>query len=458
MSNIIIATQPTLSHLNPTLLIAKQLESHGHSVTYLTNSTEITNYVRVCGFRCRHIFLGERGSPRPQSLETKKASFLLQYFRAWREAQAMAEALTEAAPFQKLVEELSPDLLVIDSTISLFALPLAALGVPHIMISPVLRLDRDENVPPLTSNIIPSSTILSRIRCRLSWSRHLFSRAAVAFLTGECRCWSRVAAHYELESSVAKANRSWPAIRGAEIILCPSIFDFPHSSKENRFEVDSSVRPGSYEAGEYKAFAWQRLDSARPLVYCSFGSRVPAKSVAKRILNAIIEAFAGQTRFQLAVKVDSSTELSVFDCLPRHIVVVRDWVPQLGLLQRACAHITHAGFTSLRESIECEVPMLAMPFDSDQPGNAARIHYHGIGIRLSIRRTTGVRVLDLVSELVDNPSYKENIRRIRRAFELQRQQQSAADVIESMLTRRSSNTKTPDFSKYNNSTPSELSR
>ena len=113
------------------------------------------------------------------------------------------------------------------------------------------------------------------------------------------------------------------------------------------------------------------------------------------------------------------------------------WIPQIRVLSKAAVHITHGGFTSVRESIETEVPMIVIPFDADQPGNAARIVYHNLGVRVLPNELVGAKLVELTRQVYTSPSLKENVRNMKIAFDRQRSKQSAADVVESLLREKS---------------------
>jgi len=77
--------------------------------------------------------------------------------------------------------------------------------------------------------------------------------------------------------------------------------------------------------------------------------------------------------------------------------IVHDRIPQLQVLGRARMMITHCGTNSLMECASRGVPMIAFPLGFDQPGNAARAVYHGLGLRGDFRRATA----DSIGRLID---------------------------------------------------------
>ncbi|MDT5103806.1 MAG: hypothetical protein QOI25_1319 [Mycobacterium sp.] len=60
-----------------------------------------------------------------------------------------------------------------------------------------------------------------------------------------------------------------------------------------------------------------------------------------------------------------------------------DFVPQVAVLQRADAFVTHAGMGSCTEALWCGVPTVAVPQAVDQFGNAEQLAAIGVGVHLA---------------------------------------------------------------------------
>lgn len=89
--------------------------------------------------------------------------------------------------------------------------------------------------------------------------------------------------------------------------------------------------------------------------------------------------------------------------LPENVIAVQH-PPQLDLLKRAKMMITHGGASSVKECLYFGVPMIVIPIAYDMHGNAARVVYHGVGLRADLRKLTVKRLQDLV-ETVDKDPY-----------------------------------------------------
>jgi UDP:flavonoid glycosyltransferase YjiC (YdhE family) len=77
--------------------------------------------------------------------------------------------------------------------------------------------------------------------------------------------------------------------------------------------------------------------------------------------------------------------------------------------------------------------MIVIPFVNDQPGNAARVVYHNLGVRVMLNKVVGAEIVRQSKRLIDSPRYRESLRKMKLEFDHQRAKQSAADLIESQL-------------------------
>jgi UDP:flavonoid glycosyltransferase YjiC (YdhE family) len=95
--------------------------------------------------------------------------------------------------------------------------------------------------------------------------------------------------------------------------------------------------------------------------------------------------------------------------------------PQVDLLKHTKLFITHGGLGGIKEAIISGVPMLVIPFDTDQPRNAARVLYHKLGRSCQPSECTPERITQLVRAMLEEDalcggiSYMMNIFRDREA-------------------------------------------
>jgi UDP:flavonoid glycosyltransferase YjiC (YdhE family) len=80
------------------------------------------------------------------------------------------------------------------------------------------------------------------------------------------------------------------------------------------------------------------------------------------------------------------------------------------------AGLTHGGHGTVARTIVHKRPMLVIPHERDQDGNAARIVAHGAGLMLPPAATAG-DILQALSSLLDDPAYREAAERLGDAVE-----------------------------------------
>jgi len=442
VANIVIGTRPMVAHLMQTFRLAKDLESRGHVVTYALGVSRLGALAESQGFRFYHLrLLNESSKPESPNVLEKLVPQVGELRRKRQETKEVFKALVDGTALRTMVKDLEPDLIITDSTAIKYAVPFVAWKIPTIMVSPTLPSEWDDNVPHTHSHLIHTASRLNRYRCKVEWVRHRTVRH-IKWMLGfsEYSDFRAVAEHHGLSYSQLVDRKPLAVrVRLPQMILCPREFDFPRARRAGTYFLDSGVWPDYLTKDN--DFPWDRLKPNMPLAYCSFGTRLPEygklKTNVTQLLRKIIEAFAAQNEFQLVVSVGSKFDMSAFGSLPDNVIIMNKWIPQIRVLSKAAVHITHGGFTSVRESIETEVPMIVIPFDADQPGNAARIVYHNLGVRVLPNEFVGAKLIELTRQVYTSPSFKENVHNMKIAFDRQRSKQSAADIVESLLREKS---------------------
>jgi rhamnosyltransferase subunit B len=93
------------------------------------------------------------------------------------------------------------------------------------------------------------------------------------------------------------------------------------------------------------------------------------------------------------------------------------YVPFSQILPRAAAFVHHGGIGTTSQALAAGVPQLVMPLAHDQPDNAARAKALGVALVISPEHYQARRVVPLLRELIENPTYREKSGALRRRFE-----------------------------------------
>jgi len=132
------------------------------------------------------------------------------------------------------------------------------------------------------------------------------------------------------------------------------------------------------EAADPEVERW--LADDEPFVYVSFGSFL---SVRDDVLARVAEAL--RTLGLRAAIATGATEPAALGRIPSDWLV-RGFLPQVRLLGRAAAGVTHGGNNSVTEAVGQGVPLVVLPFSTDQFAGAAAIERTGLGRALDPNR------------------------------------------------------------------------
>jgi len=202
-----------------------------------------------------------------------------------------------------------------------------------------------------------------------------------------------------------------------ELILCPRDLEIPDTVYEDQPEpqyIEASVDLSRKEEGE---FPWERLDPGKRLLFCSMGSQshISGKAIVERILRAALDAVAQRPDWQLVLATGRLLAAAELGPIPDNALVV-GWAPQLGLLRRAAAMITHGGLGTVKECIFHEVPMVVYPLMRDQPDNARRIVRHGLGLAGDPATATAGEIAGHLARVDEEPAFRDSLARMRARF------------------------------------------
>ncbi|WP_339384048.1 glycosyltransferase [Fischerella sp. FACHB-380] len=107
-------------------------------------------------------------------------------------------------------------------------------------------------------------------------------------------------------------------------------------------------------------------------------------------------------KYQLVVSVSDYLSIENFTSIPDNVIIVNK-APQLALLEQACLAIIAGGIHTIKECIFSGTPMIVFPICADQPENAKRIQYHGLGLVGNIQDVSVQQITNLI-ETIENDS------------------------------------------------------
>lgn len=406
---IAIFNVPTSGHVNPTLPLTAALVRRGHEVEYFLSE----------GYRERI----ERTGATFTAYRDVSDHYFDELARSFNPARVATHMLrTARGILPQLAEALQrrrPDAVIYDAMCPWGRLAARQASLPTIASMSLLDL------PP--RYLLKSGETLTAMRLFI----HMFP-------------WLL---RYRQAAQALTRTHGLPAPAFPQIMNWPGDFNLCYTSPEllpdaGRYGDDYAfVGPLIAPRGEATRsgggdFPWERIDGQRPLLYISLGTVFTDNP---RFFGDCLQAF-GDTgeaagAYQVVMSVGRHVSPDDLEKIPANFVV-RSYVPQLEILQRASLFITHAGANSVHEGLYYGVPLLLVPQQLEQALVAARVAELGAGIALNGNSITVRHLRAQAVKVSDDPAFRRRAAAMGEALRTAGGVRRAAEAVEAFCTTR----------------------
>jgi MGT family glycosyltransferase len=364
---------PAHGHTNPTLPVARDLVARGHEVLYYN----------AAWFRAKVIPMGVvfRAYPEPIPSERSFSEALNEIIRASRILAKMSEQLT---PF--MLAEMArerPDIIIYDSLAMWGYIPARIQHIPHICSLTHFVLKGLQGQIGLGTMMRFVWTALPHLPTLMGWKRRMVQRYG---------------------RDVAGGITEYGDLN---LVFTSQAFHPENRFIDERFRfvgpsIDSTTRTGN--------FAFDELGNGQ-VVYISLGT---INHLDPAFYRTAFQAFADHpARFILSA--GQNTDITQLGAPPANFTV-RHHVPQLDILQRADAFITHGGMNSVHEGLFYGVPEVVVPHQIEQLLNGKRVAETGAGILLGAHypygRVTAGQLRTALDAVLSDGTYRDHAERI----------------------------------------------
>ena len=162
------------------------------------------------------------------------------------------------------------------------------------------------------------------------------------------------------------------------------------------------------------------------VVYISLGTLFNTDTTFYR---KCFEAF-NREDLQIVMSVGASVSPESLGPVPPNFIV-QSYVPQLEVLARASAFVTHGGMNSVSESFFHGVPVVVIPQMGEQEIVGRRVEDLGAGLYLAKEEVTAEKLRDAVRRLLAEERFRRQTELVRESFESAGGVARAADIIKS---------------------------
>ena len=454
MAHIVFFTVGVTSgRLNSNYKLAHQLHQREHRITFVSPYEPAGKQVTAQGFAfvCLEEEAATLKAYEVQSQQLPKSRLRRAFYRtaSIKLAAILWRYIVESNETDRVIEQLNPNLLLIEAELYDHIIKSAKHNIPTLLLEHQCSSRKAPGVPILYSSMIPNGSVWSQVLAEASWKSTFLRRDLKSYLGRhyyQHKDWMsaiRSAAqrnNFSLEKYVD--YRQWHFLTYKHLptlFLSAPEFDIPHEVAEPEYYVGPMVfleREEPLTDPHYQAVI-QALDAKRAvnqtprrLVYCAMGSIIANTDYYQRV----IDVFAEKPEWDLLVSVGRQTSMDDFRTVPSNVYALQ-FVPQLDVLKRADLMLNHGGINTINECLLLGVPMIVNSGGvMDENGNAARVAYHGLGVRGDLQQDSTADIARNIERVLTNPQIKTNVQKMQRTYMNYHQSDRAIKIIEGMLT------------------------
>src|ERR1700730_131683 len=405
---------PVTGHLNPMTSLAREFQSRNHTVVFISlpDGEAVVSAAGLTFLPCAAKEF-PAGSLNQRFRERSKLQGEEALRVILRNAAARTEGFLNSLP--ATLTAAAVDAVVLDTVLFYTELVPGSLGIPYAHVANALPFHHSGSTP----------------LCFYDWPHESTPAALARNQKGIESFFEMLAPTIAIARAYAKRvgldvdwdNHASTISKLAWITQCPREFDFESSHWPPQFHHTGPFHDG---AGRKSVdFPWQRL-TGEPLIYASMGT---LQNGLENVFRTIAEAVAPRKDVQLVLSIGNHLDPEQIGPLPSNTILVKH-APQLEVLKRASACITHAGLNTALEALAQGVPLVAIPITVDQPGVAARIAEKKTGLVIQLKELTGPRLGFLLDQVLNDSTYRDNAGYFQKAIAETNGLSKAADLLE----------------------------
>lgn len=436
MAVILFDMFPAHGHYNGSMGLARLLVNNGHEVCYAC-SGDFQQKVAAQKFK---FYLIDPFIILPFRSELKEKGllrFVLEKFSEIFNDHKPRQIEEKVKLYDEMIAKLKPDIIILDEHYAYKSIFYWKYSIPIATIQTALSPEYATSIPPCHSTIVPQKSKISDLYIEFIWKWELiklnfkrFKEKAISVNTHSGRYIKMFARKYDFPFDQELIKRRTSGIRFKNIpslVVPPEAFDFPRNLRENLFYI-GPINNGQQQSKELNGRLKSIIDTVAlekeqnpkvKLIYCSLGTvTTEFLKVCGRFFRKISEVCSRNPNIKIILSVGIFFNISEIPLIP-HNLYVFDNVPQTALLEHCDIVINHGGINTIVECIMAEKPMITYPLslDWDQPGCAARVVYHNIGVKGVIRRSNAKSIERLLKKVMDQEDvYVKNVRKLKAKF------------------------------------------
>ena len=421
MSTVLAYTSPAIGHLFPMVPLLLELKARGHDVHVRTLPNHAST-LRSAGLHAEPV---DARLP-----EIRHRDYLAKSIKGGLASSTetfLARARFDAPDLRRAVDEISPDLLIVDINAWGARIVAEDIGLPWATFSPYTPPLKSKGTPPFGPGLDPMPGPLGKLRDSLI--RPLVTGAVERLMMPGIN-----RARAEISGGRLPPSRNVDDFfRTAPLLLVSSAepFEYPHPDWGPDVRMIGAL---SWDP-PFPPPAW--LESVQdPVILVTTSSEYQAdEDLVRAALQGLAnEPFTVVATLPAVVAGPEQDQRPAagpvdFGPLPANARLER-FVPHGDVLGRAAVAITHGGMGATQKALSKGVPVVVVPFGRDQHEVAARVVAADAGVRLSRKKLTPEKLRAAVHDALTK---KEGARRVAAGYAASGGAAAGADALEELL-------------------------
>jgi UDP:flavonoid glycosyltransferase YjiC (YdhE family) len=171
---------------------------------------------------------------------------------------------------------------------------------------------------------------------------------------------------------------------------------------------------------------WQLLKRPIPVILVNQGTM---SLDPEDLIIPALEGLKDEQVFTIGVPVKDPSNIDV----PEN-ATTSSFIPFGNLLQHIDVLVTNGGFGGVQNALANGIPLVVAGDTEDKMEVAARVEWSGAGINLKKKRARPKEIRDAVREVLGNPMYRENAKRIQKDFAGYDAPERAVELLEDLAS------------------------
>jgi MGT family glycosyltransferase len=293
-----------------------------------------------------------------------------------------------------------------------------AAGAPCVALSANVYLFPLPGVPPFGPGLQPATNIAGRLR---DWVITTMALREFGKGTGTFNETRRRLGLTPLRHPFDQLTRL-----ARHVVLTSAAFDFQSPAPPERLvyagpELDDPAWAERWES------PWSASDR-RPLILVGFSTTFQnQRDALRRVIDAVRE-------LDVRAVVTAGPAIDVASLPAASNVYVCRSAPHSELLKEAAVAVTHAGHGTVIRALAAGVPLVCMPMGRDQNDTAARVVFHGAGVRVA-PAASSQKIQHAVRQVLESASYRERAQTLGERIVQDARQSRAVPVLEDVAAQ-----------------------